>query len=71
VEQCLGTVFAANAYLSVFPLSTNNRIEIRGGTFVVSNDFGNGALDLRRGTNVLQEGRVEVDRLRVTNMLGV
>jgi fibronectin-binding autotransporter adhesin len=66
-----GTVFAGNAaYLGVAPAATNNRIEINGGSLLVSNSFGTGLFELRGGTNLLSAGLVEVDRLLVTNTLG-
>jgi fibronectin-binding autotransporter adhesin len=66
-----GTVFAANVLQGVSPASTNNRIELNGGALLVTNSSGDGILDIRRGTNVLTAGRVEVDRLVMTNVLGV
>jgi T5SS/PEP-CTERM-associated repeat protein len=50
--------------------STNNRVIVDGGTLHVTNTMGNGVLHVRRGTNVLNAGLVEVDRLLVTNVLG-
>jgi T5SS/PEP-CTERM-associated repeat protein len=66
-----GTVFARNAFLGVFPIATNNRIEINGGSLLVSNGFGTGTLDLRGGTNVFNAGLIEVGRLLLTNTQGV
>jgi T5SS/PEP-CTERM-associated repeat protein len=66
-----GTVFARNAAnLGFSASSTNNRIEIAGGNLIVSNSAGTATLDIRRGTNVLNGGLVDADRLFVTNALG-
>jgi T5SS/PEP-CTERM-associated repeat protein len=66
-----GTVFARNAAnLGLSASSTDNRIEIAGGSLIVSNAGGTATLDIRRGTNVLNGGLVDVDRLFVTNSLG-
>lgn len=56
--------------LGVLPASTNNRVEINGGWLVASNAFGTARLDVRRGTNVLTAGLVDVGQLLVTNTLG-
>ena len=51
--------------------STNNRVIVDGGgTLRVTNTMRNGLLLVRGGTNVLNAGLVEVDRLLVTNGLG-
>lgn len=59
-----------SVYLGVMPASTDNRVEINGGSLVASNEFGTAILNIRRGTNVLQAGLVDVNRLLMTNALG-
>jgi T5SS/PEP-CTERM-associated repeat protein len=66
-----GTVVARNGvYLGFNSSSTINRIEVNGGSLLVSNAIGTGVLDVRRGTNSLTAGLVDVDQLLVTNLLG-
>jgi fibronectin-binding autotransporter adhesin len=66
-----GTVFASNGvYLGFNPGALANRIEITGGNLIVTNLAGTGTLDVRRGTNVLNGGLVDADRVFVTNTLG-
>lgn len=52
------------------PDSTNNRVVVAAGTLQVTNAPGTGVLDVRRGTNVLNAGLIDVDRLVLTNTLG-
>jgi len=49
--------------------STNNRIEVDGGTLLVTNTI-SGTFDVRRGTTVLNAGLIEVGRLLLTNSQG-
>jgi T5SS/PEP-CTERM-associated repeat protein len=66
-----GTVCASNAvYVGVDPASVRNRLVVDGGTLRVTNVSLNGTLDVRRGTNVLNAGLVEADRLLATNAQG-
>ncbi|HEY6166849.1 MAG TPA: hypothetical protein VI454_02330, partial [Verrucomicrobiae bacterium] len=66
-----GTVFASNAvYLGLDSVATNNRITIDGGTLRVANVAGTGIFDIRRGTNVLNSGLIDVDQLMMTNTAG-
>jgi T5SS/PEP-CTERM-associated repeat protein len=66
-----GTVSANNAvYVGVDPASVRNRLVVDGGTLRVTNVSAGGTLDVRRGTNVLNAGFVEVDRLLLTNAAG-
>jgi T5SS/PEP-CTERM-associated repeat protein len=66
-----GTVFASNAVFVGFdPASLRNRLVVDGGTLRTVNASASGTLDVRRGTNVLNAGLVEVDRLLVTNVAG-
>jgi fibronectin-binding autotransporter adhesin len=51
------------------PVSTNNRIVVDGGALRAL-DPDNGILDVRRGTNVLNAGLIDVTRLLLTNALG-
>jgi T5SS/PEP-CTERM-associated repeat protein len=63
-----GTVFASNAvYLGLNSISSNNLLAVGGGSLTVTNPAGTGVLDIRRGTNVLNSGIIEVDRLLLTN----
>jgi T5SS/PEP-CTERM-associated repeat protein len=50
--------------------STNNRVEVDGGTLRVTNGLLNAPLDIRRGTNQLNSGLIEADVLFLTNTLG-
>jgi T5SS/PEP-CTERM-associated repeat protein len=64
-------LFAGNAlYVGSSASSTDNRIVVAGGTLRVANGTGTAVLDVRRGTNLLDAGLVEVDQLLVTNALG-
>jgi T5SS/PEP-CTERM-associated repeat protein len=66
------TVFAGSAVYAGFdPTSTNNRLTVDGGTLRTTNASATGVLDVRRGTNVLNAGLIEVDRLLLTNTLGI
>jgi hypothetical protein len=66
-----GTVFAGSAvYAGLFPTSTGNRLTVDGGTLRTTNASATGTLDVRRGTNVLNAGLIDVDRLLLTNALG-
>ena len=49
------------------PESANNRIVVEGGTLRAANVRGDSTLDIRGGTNVLNTGLVDVDRLVLTN----
>jgi T5SS/PEP-CTERM-associated repeat protein len=62
-----GTVLAGNLIVGFNSLSANNRVTVNGGTLRVTNALGTGILDVRRGTNLLQSGLVEVDHLMMTN----
>ena len=50
-------------------LSTNNRVVVHGGTLRAANANGDATLDVRRGTNVLNAGLIDVDVLLLTNTL--
>jgi len=63
------TLLSGNLFLGFNSLSANNRVTVDG-TLRVTNAAGTGVLDVRRGTNVLVAGLVEVDRLLVTNTAG-
>jgi T5SS/PEP-CTERM-associated repeat protein len=63
-----GAVFADDdVRLGVLPTSANNRIEINGGSLLVTNALSNDILDVRRGTAVLNAGLIEADIVRMTN----
>ncbi|MBI3882158.1 MAG: hypothetical protein HY301_19120 [Verrucomicrobia bacterium] len=67
-----GTAFASNSVVIGFSAnSTSSRVIVDGGTLRVSNATSTGFLDVRRGTNVLNAGLIEANRLVVTNVLGV
>jgi T5SS/PEP-CTERM-associated repeat protein len=52
------------------PTATNNRIEINGGTVRAPSAGTFGGFDVRRGTNVINSGQVEVGLFWCTNTLG-
>jgi T5SS/PEP-CTERM-associated repeat protein len=60
-------VTASNVFIGFNSSSTHNRVTVDGGTLRVTNAAGTGVLDIRRGTNVLNAGLVEVDELLATN----
>jgi len=62
-----GTVTAGDLFVGFNSSSTGNRLTVDGGTLRVTNVFGNGTLDLRRGSCFFNSGVIEVDNLRVTN----
>jgi T5SS/PEP-CTERM-associated repeat protein len=67
-----GTVFASNGvFVGLTTNSTNNRLIVDGGTLRAANPAGGGVLDVRRGTNVLNAGLIDVNGLLVTNVLGI
>jgi hypothetical protein len=53
------------------PGSTANRVLIDGGQLRATNISGTATFDLRRGTNVLNAGLMDVDQLLLTNITGV
>jgi T5SS/PEP-CTERM-associated repeat protein len=63
-------VLARDVWISLDPLSTGNRLVMDGGTLLVRNSTGAGAIDVQRGTNVLNAGLIDVTGLFVTNALG-
>ncbi len=68
-----GTVFANNgAYVGFgfYATPSNNLVSVSGGSLIVTNLAGGSALDIRRGTNFLLSGTMDVDRLRLTNSAG-
>jgi T5SS/PEP-CTERM-associated repeat protein len=50
--------------------STNNRVVVSAGTLAVTNPVFTAPLDIVRGTNQLNSGLIEADRLLMTNTLG-
>lgn len=64
------TVAAGNLFVGLNASSTNNRVVVDGGTLRVTNAAGTSVFDVRRGTNVLTAGLVEVDQLLSTNTAG-
>ena len=66
-----GTVAASESVtVGNTAFSTNNRVVVDGGTLCASNALGTGTLDVRRGTNVLNAGLIDVDQSVLTNTLG-
>src|SRR5439155_4497842 len=57
-------------YIGFDPASTRNRLTVDGGTLRTTNAAATAVLDIRRGTNVLNAGLIEVDKLLLTNTLG-
>jgi len=45
----------------------SNRVVVDGGTLRAANAVGTASLDVRRGTNVLNSGLIDVDQLVITN----
>jgi T5SS/PEP-CTERM-associated repeat protein len=64
------SVRASGVSVGAQATSTNNRLEVAGGLLVVSNLAGSADLDVRRGEVVLRGGRIEADRLLLTNAAG-
>jgi T5SS/PEP-CTERM-associated repeat protein len=64
------TVLASNLFVGFNSSATNNRVVVHGGTLRVTNAAGMGVMEVRRGTNVLNAGLIDVDRLLVTNTSG-
>jgi len=58
-------------YLGRLAASTNNRIEILGGSLRVTNVSNFGGMRVQRGTSVLQAGVIDAYQLLVTNALGI
>jgi T5SS/PEP-CTERM-associated repeat protein len=66
-----GTVFASDLVLiGTQATSSNNLLHVLGGTLRAQNASGTGRLDIRSGTNRLDAGLVDVDRLTITNARG-
>ncbi len=65
-----GAVRADFAFVGFDTSATNNRVTVANGTLTVTNAPGTAALDIRRGTNVLNAGLIEADQLLLTNTLG-
>jgi T5SS/PEP-CTERM-associated repeat protein len=66
-----GAVFQTfvGVILGTVASSANNRVEVDG-TLAATNNFGSGALDVRRGAVVLNAGLLNVDQLLLTNSSG-
>jgi len=64
-----GLVFTEGVVVGSEATSTNNRSIVDGGT-LLARDAGAGALDIRRGTHVLNAGLIDVDLLLLTNVGG-
>jgi T5SS/PEP-CTERM-associated repeat protein len=59
-----------NVVVGYVPASTANRLTVDGGTLRATNAPATALLDIRRGTNVLNAGLIELDNLLLTNTLG-
>ncbi|HSU52466.1 MAG TPA: hypothetical protein VLT36_00235, partial [Candidatus Dormibacteraeota bacterium] len=64
-------VLASELYLGFDPTSTNNRVVLGSGTLQVTNPVFTAPLDIRRGTNQLNNGLIQADWLLMTNTLGI
>ena len=66
-----GTAFASSgAYLGLNSSSINNLLTVGGGGLIVTNPAGSGVLDVRRGSNIVNAGLIDADRLLLTNSAG-
>ncbi len=65
-----GSVITSNAYIGYNGDSVGNQVVVSGGNLFVTNSVGNGALDVRNGSLVLNSGLVEVNELVMTNKSG-
>jgi T5SS/PEP-CTERM-associated repeat protein len=66
------TVFAKDGVIvGATPSSTANLVTVNGGILVTTNPASSGALDVRRGTNRLELGLIDVDQLLLTNAQGM
>ncbi len=65
--QSGATVFGSNVFVGKNSSSFHNRLTVNGGTLRATCADGTGLLDVRRGTNVINAGLVDVDRLVLTN----
>jgi T5SS/PEP-CTERM-associated repeat protein len=61
------TVLSSNLFIGLNASSTGNCVIVDSGGLFLTNSAGNGLLEIRRGTNVLNGGVVEADILRMTN----
>ncbi len=65
-----GASASANGMIVGGGSSANIRATVDGGTLRVTNGAVSAALDIRRGTNVLNAGLIEADQLLMTNVAG-
>lgn len=73
-----GSVFVGSGALAIATglivgagSATNNLVTVDGGTLRVTSAAGAATMDIRRGTNILNDGFLEVDQLLMTNVAGV
>ncbi len=64
------TVLSSNLFIGRSAPATGNRVVLEGGALFVTNTAGDGLLEIRRGTNILNAGLIEADILRMTNAAG-
>jgi T5SS/PEP-CTERM-associated repeat protein len=65
-----GSVFSGGGFIVGGQISSSNNRVVVDGNLLATNAAGTGTLDIRRGTNVFNAGRIEVDQLLVTNTQG-
>jgi T5SS/PEP-CTERM-associated repeat protein len=66
-----GGVTASNVTIGYAPVSTGNLLSITGGSLTAANGAGNGVLDVRRGTLMVNSGNVVADALMTSNGSGI
>jgi len=66
-----GAFFGDQTVLGAAASSSNNDILVDGGLLIATNAAGAGVLDVRRGVSLLNSGRIETDRLLLTNTAGL
>lgn len=62
-----GTMVATNLLIGSTATSSNNSVLVTGGNLIVTNAFGTGVLEVRRGTNTINSGLLLADELWLTN----
>ncbi len=66
-----GLVFAgSNVFVGESVTTGSNRVVVDGGALLASNSSGTARLDVRRGTNILNAGLIDIDQLLLTNTQG-
>lgn len=65
-----GTEIHVGSISGSFIFTSSNRLTVNGGSLLATNFMRNGTLRLHTGTNVMNAGLIEVDRLWMTNIQG-